>query len=163
MSSKIFVVTFRARSAVKKGLKRLCRSSVPSLKGLRLAPLTVPGTDVPGFPIPPLRGWSRGSSTSLRTRGCNTDSKPLVHVARNGAAEAAPLQLLMKGPLNKSLHTRLTNLFILPLSWFRAGHSSPPECLQTLCHLRSAPSAVWLFSSAPLRLFRCSVRHCRRS
>jgi len=38
---------------------RLCDNPVPSLTGLWFVPLCLPGADVPGFPVLPLRGWSR--------------------------------------------------------------------------------------------------------
>ncbi len=39
-------------------LERIETHSIPSLTGLRLVPLYLPGTYVPGFLVSPLRGWS---------------------------------------------------------------------------------------------------------
>jgi hypothetical protein len=38
-------------------LKKCEPASVPSLKGLDSFGRNLPGTPVPGFPMPPLRGW----------------------------------------------------------------------------------------------------------
>ena len=41
-------------------LRDLFATAVPSLKGLGSFRFSFPGTCVPGYPMPPLRGWSLG-------------------------------------------------------------------------------------------------------
>src|ERR1700675_774756 len=56
-------------------------TTVPSLRGLDSVPLLLPGTDVPGFPVSPLRGWRNSAvhffaalEVATQTRG-----RPALH------------------------------------------------------------------------------------
>jgi hypothetical protein len=51
--------------AFAQSIPRLCRNACRPLRGLGLCHFRVPGTAVPGFPVPPHCGWSIEASTSL--------------------------------------------------------------------------------------------------
>ena len=67
---------------------------VPSLAGLDLFHFRLPGTAVPGFPVPPLRGYCVARSTLSNRRQAITqipqELKPAFFAALCGTAEAVP-------------------------------------------------------------------------
>jgi len=57
------------------GEARLCRNYRAVPPGLDFVPLLLPGTDVPGFPVSPLRGWSNTGVHFFAALGVATQTR----------------------------------------------------------------------------------------
>src|SRR5258708_33071000 len=58
------------------GEARLCRKYCAVPPELDFVPLLLPGTDVPSFPVSPLRGWSNSAAHFFAGLGVATQTRP---------------------------------------------------------------------------------------
>src|SRR6266404_6128745 len=81
------------------GETRLCRNYCAVPPGLDFVPLLLPGTDVPGFPVSPLRGWSNSAAhffaalgVATQTRDARRSTNQLRIVCRSGACAISAIR-----------------------------------------------------------------------
>src|SRR5258708_5247842 len=68
------------------GASRLCRKYCAVPPELDFVPLLLPGTDVPSFPVSPLRGWSNSAAHFFAGLGVATQTRLARPWAAGGRA-----------------------------------------------------------------------------
>src|SRR5258708_7498048 len=83
------ILDYTARLDGETGAPRLCRKYCAVPPELDFVPLLLPGTDIPSFPVSPLRGWSNSAAHFFAGLGVATQTRP-ARPARLGTLNPNP-------------------------------------------------------------------------